>query len=254
MEDSYTGLLNRARELKLSRDGKDDDNGDEKRDDKPSGSVATDTERGCFICGAIGASGYRATCCGGHICEDCLKLYDEGKYDHIFQVGKEGQPVCAFCPKDITNPAALQPWVPAQHLPALRPAGEGHAAPDSDAWNFKLHHRCGHEIVVAGWEECDILSGECPKCHARSVSLTGTTAGHSYELRDLLRQLAGFHPRASVRAFAALATTFPNAWRALRLTSLLDAIAKGEQPDLSLWNQEAVSFLRQNAAKILAQL
>lgn len=253
MEDTYVGLLNTARQLKQSRGGGGDDG------QQPSGSTTTAVKHSCASCGDSESAGYLAACCNSFLCDDCLRQFNAGgTYTHLFQVGGKGQAVCPYCNADITDLTPLKTWVPANALPATAlpataPTGN-HVGSDADAWNFTLYHGCGQVFKVVGWEECDVLADDCPKCGSKSVNLTGTTKGHSYELRDLLGQLAGYHQRASASTFAQLATTYPDAWRALRLTSLVDAILAGRRPDLSYWNQEAVAFLIAKAAEIKKRL
>lgn len=246
MEDTYTGLLNRARELKDSRKP---DGGGEKGSGNQPGTSST-VSGTCMLCGEQKPDGYLAPCCGKFLCAECIGMY-EG-YNHLFQVGGSNQAVCPYCTKDLPDTTALARWVPA----ALLPNGTGGPAvgSDAEAWNFTLHHSCGEAFVVVGWQECDVLEGDCPKCGSRSVNLTGSTKGHSYELRDILDALGKFHPRASVASFAALRTNYPHAWQALRLTSLVNTVAAGTVPDLSLWNPEAVEFLTKKAKDIAALL
>jgi hypothetical protein len=66
----------------------------------------------------------------------------------------------------------------------------------------------------------------------------------------LVKALAGFHDRASARSFADLRKQYPDGWRTLHLTALVDTLAQGGNPSLDLWDPSTVAFLKKRAAEI----
>lgn len=245
MEDTFTGLLNVARDLKNSRKGEDEDN-----NNVPPTET---TQRSCAICNEQKPDGYQPLCCQNFVCADCIAQYG-GSVAPFFLPGPDKAPICPWCEKKIASTDAMSRWLSADKLPNLAGTDGGNAGTDAEAWNFKLYHSCGEAFVVIGWDECDVLAGGCPACGARSVNLTGAEGEHSYQLRDLLSALSKFHARATARSFTKLRDDFPDAWRALRLTALVNTIAAGVIPDLSLWSKETVEFLKARAQAIQKEL
>lgn len=263
MEDSYTGLLNIARQLKDSKKGGGDE---EKKGGGDGPSILAPTPGKCMICTEQQADGYHAPCCGNFVCSECMAS-NNYSLDMFFRPSKGGGGTdCVLCNNPLTSTVALSRWVPQGSLPVLGGDGAnvnnnnttttttGQVGTAADAWNFTIYHHCGQPYSVYGWSECDVLSGNCTRCRERSISLTGSTKEHSYELRDLVAALSGFHQRSSARVFAGLSRHYPLAWRALHLTELVQAMAEGVNPDLSLWTEEAIAFLKLKAKEISKEL
>lgn len=247
-QNPYTVLLERSRDIRDRRKGGggDDPSGG---GSGGSGSDPTPVLKTCMICGEDKAAGYTATCCGNFLCSDCLQGYaGDTTFGYLFK--REGGIKCVYCNQAINDLSQLTRMGVPQSLLGGGGSLPMAAIPDAQAWQFTLQHGCGAQYVVLGWEECDVLTGGC-SCGERNLNLIGgPRTGHSYQMRDFLGALQGYHRRSSAQTFAALRTQYPMAWAAFHLDQLINLLAGGGTADLSMWNPETVEFLTAKAADI----
>ncbi len=243
MDYAIQGLVNFTIEEKQKQPGDPDDN-------------ATADEQGspCFVCEQRGTDGYVAACCRQRQCADCLHRYAKsGGYGSLFYIGAELAPKCTMCEADLVSVDALRPWVPPEALPRHTSA-VANLLTDAEAWNFTIQHKCGQKYDAEGWKGCDAMQGGCTHCNARDYNIVGSRDGHTTQMDGLLTAVSGYDKNSSPKVFAGLKQKYPNAWDTLRLTRLIDALAGGQQVDLSRWDPGTAAFLLAKAAKVREEL